>query len=354
MQEISFAVIGAGFMGRLLARVAADLPFTRCVGTSDVDEGRAAALAAECGGKAYGDFHELVERERPNAVIIATPEASHCEPALAAAGHGCHVYIEKPLATTLSDADAIITACRAADVKLMVGYILRFDASYAMIKSAVASGTVGRILSMYGRRVATIAEARRLGGRIGPITYIGVHDFDQMLWYHPVPVRSVIAHGLKGRAWQELGVDDLAWVTVEFDDGVLGIEQVGWTLPEEWANWRRPADWGGFGDVRMNVIGTEGALELNLTPMDLYGCDREGWKLPDTRHWPTVNGKVNGAVRLEVEEFFDAILHDRPPLISGEDGRRSLEIALAAEESVRLNRPLTLPLESQTAPLYPA
>ncbi|MGE5140244.1 MAG: Gfo/Idh/MocA family protein, partial [Rudaea sp.] len=189
MKEISFAVVGAGFMGGLLARVASDLPNTYCAGAADVDESRSAALTAQCGGRPYGDFRALLANERPDAVLIATPENLHCEPALAAAAQGCHVYLEKPIATSLSDTDTIIAACRSANVKLMVGYILRFDASYAMIESAVRSGSVGPLLSIYARRIATIAEARRLGGRIGPITYIGVHDFDQMLWYHPVPVK---------------------------------------------------------------------------------------------------------------------------------------------------------------------
>ena len=73
-------------------------------------------------------------------------------------------------------------------------------------------------------------------------------------------------------------------LTIEFADGALGIHEVGWCLPEEGAGWSSPTRWGGFGDVRMNVIGTNGVLNLNFTPMDLYANDRGGWKLPDTRH----------------------------------------------------------------------
>jgi hypothetical protein len=86
-------------------------------------------------------------------------------------------------------------------------------------------------------------------------------------------------------------------------------DEVGWCLPEEWAGWDRPSSWGGFGDVRMNVIGTDGVLNLNFTPMDLYACDRDGWKLPDTRHRPTMNGKLVGAAKAEVEHFFECVLN---------------------------------------------
>jgi predicted dehydrogenase len=286
----------------------------------------------------------MLSHHRPDAVIVATPEASHLEPVMAAAQAGCHIFLEKPMATTLEDADSIIKTCTSAGVKLMIGYILRFEVSYAMIKSAITEGSIGRFLSAYARRMATINEARRLGGRVSPVSYIGVHDIDQFLWYHPVPVKSVYAKALYGRVWEELGTYDSAWMMIEFEDGALGVHEVGWCLPEEWAGWQQPASWGGFADVRMNVIGAEGNLNLDFTPMDLFGVDRDGWKLPDTRHWPSMHGKLVGAARLELEHFFDCVLEDKQPLVSGEDGRRSLEVMLAAERSIAEGRIVTLPL----------
>jgi predicted dehydrogenase len=305
---------------------------------------RATRLTASYGGKPYADYLRMLSQHKPDAVIIATPEPFHLDPVEAAAQAGCHIFLEKPIATSMEDADAIIQSCNAAQVKLMVGYILRFEVSYALIQSAVAEGSIGRFLSAYARRIATINEARRLGGRVSPASYIGVHDIDQMLWYHPVPVKSVYAKALCGRVWEELGTYDSAWIMIEFEDGALGVHEVGWCLPEEWAKWQSPASWGGFGDVRMNVIGTEGNLSLDFTPMDLFGVNREGWKLPDTRHWPAMHNKLVGAARLEVEHFFDCILQDRSPLVTGEDGRRSLEVMLAAEKSIAEGQPVSLPL----------
>jgi predicted dehydrogenase len=248
------------------------------------------------------------------------------------------------MATSLADADAIDQACQDARVKLMIGYILRFEVSYALIQAAVQEGSIGKFLSAYARRIATISEARRLGGRVSPVSYIGVHDIDQFLWYHPVPVKSVYAKALCGRVYEELGTYDSAWMMIEFADGALGVHEVGWCLPEEWAKWQQPASWGGFGDVRMNVIGTEGNLNLDFTPMDLFGVNREGWKLPDTRHWPTMHGKLVGAAKLEVEHFFDCVMNDKMPSPNGEDGRKSLEVMLAAEKSIAEGRPIQLPL----------
>jgi len=344
MDPITFGVIGSGFMGGVLAHTASELPYARCVGAADTALARAETLGQALGCKAYGSYEEMLDREKPDAVIIATPEDSHREPALAAAAHGCHIFMEKPLATSLQDADSIIEACAHHQVKLMMGHVLRFEINYAMIESAIREGTIGRLLSAYARRITPISEAHRLAGRVSPISYIAVHDIDQILWYHPRPVRSVYARAVRGRVWEELHTFDSAWVTIEFVDGALGIQEVGWALPEGWAGWDTPVSWGGFGDVCMNVLGTEGVLNLNFTPMDLYAVTRDGWKLPDTRHWPKMDGKYVGAVKLEVEHFLGCILDGTEPRVTGGDGRRSVEIMLAAEVSIAEDRVVPLPL----------
>ena len=94
----------------------------------------------------------------------------------------------------------------------------------------------------------------------------------------------------------------------------------------------------------MNVVCTHGTINLDFTPMDLFGVDREGWKLPDTRHWPAMHGKLVGAARLEMEHFFECVMQDKEPLITGSDGRRSLEVMLAVEKSIAEGRIIPLPL----------
>ena len=94
----------------------------------------------------------------------------------------------------------------------------------------------------------------------------------------------------------------------------------------------------------MNVVGTDGVLNLNFTPMNLYACDFEGWKLPDTRHWPAMNDKLVGAAKLEMEHFFECVLEDKQPLVGGEEGRRSIEVMIAAELSIAEDRIVSLPL----------
>ncbi|GAB4479240.1 MAG: Gfo/Idh/MocA family oxidoreductase [Anaerolineales bacterium] len=334
MNDLTFALIGSGFMGSLLARAASELPYVRLIAASDIELERAKKITAQFGGQAYASYEEMLSIHHPDAVLIATPEFDHLAPTLCAAQAGCHIFLEKPIATTLQDALQIIDSCNRAGVKLMLGHILRFEASYALIHSAIHEGSIGKLLSIYARRITSINEAKRLQGRVTPLTYIGVHDIDQMLWYHPVAVRRVYARAVHGRVSELLGTYDSAWVMIEFADGALGVHEVGWCLPESWARWDKPASWGGFGDVRMNVIGSQGNLNLDFTPMDLFGVGPGGWMLPDTRHWPLTNGKISGAVKLEMEHFFSCILEDKQPLVRGEDGLRVLEIVLTAEKSI--------------------
>lgn len=345
IDKIKFAVIGSGFIGNVLARSSIDLPYARCVGTVDVIEERAKKLATICDCKAYQDYELMLKEQKPDFVFVATPEPDHLKPVQAAAASGCHVFCEKPIALSLKDADGIIKACADAKVKLMVGYPLRFHTHYALIKASIEEGQIGKFLSAYGRRIGTIQEARRLGGRVTPGQYIAVHDIDVIMWYHPVPIKTVYARATYGKVWEELKTYDSAWITMEFEDGAVGVHEVGLCLPERWwANWVKPSNWGGFGDIRMNVIGTEGVLNLNLTPMNLYACDIDGWKFPDTLHWTIVHGKAGGAMKVEIEHFFECLLKDKQPMISGEDGRRSLEVMLAAELSIKENRVVSLPL----------
>jgi predicted dehydrogenase len=347
VKTVRFAVIGAGMMGTLHARVGHELLYPQLVAVADVDLARAQALAGIYGAQAYASYQEMLERIDVDAVIVTTPETNHRQPVELAARRGFHVFVEKPVAATLEDADAMIAACDRHGVNMMVGYILRFEPAYAQIMQAVTHNGIGKFLSAYARRNAPIQEGRRLAGRTSVVNYLAVHDADQMLWYRPdCRVTQVTARALQGRIMAEYGVADYSWLWLEFEDGGLGVIESGWALPESWVSAAPPATWGGFGDVRMDVIGTEGMVSLDFNPMNLWVVHKDrGYMFSDTRHWPQVNGQLGGSVRLEMEHFFACVAQAKPPLIDGREGRRSLEIAVAAERSLAANgQPITLPL----------
>jgi len=340
-EPVGIGIIGAGFMGMLHARAFSQLPDARVVAVSDPAlKERPRLPGVKEPLELYADHGDLLRRRDIQAVVIASPEKAHRSAVEDAAAAGKHILLEKPIATTLDDADAIIHA--SGNVKLMMAHILRYDVRYAQMKSAIAQGSIGKPLVCYARRNASVTEARRLSGRVEVEEYISVHDIDLAFWYfNDVPVK-VSAEIAEGPVMRELGVHDFIWITIRFRGGGLAVVETGWGLSDAMARWRGPADWGGFGDVCMEVIGEKGSLYLDYRPMSLVAVDEEGWKFPDTLHWPQMHGEVVGDL-LEEDRFFLRVLRGEQEMIStAEDGRKALEVVLAAQKSVRDGAPVLL------------
>ncbi len=340
---IGIGIIGAGFMGMLHARALSQLPDVHVVAVSDPAVKEKPRLPdQEQPLDAYQDHAALLARQDIQAVVIASPENLHCKVAIDAARAGKDILLEKPIATTMEDADTIIAETAKQKVKLMMAHLLRYDTRYAQIKDAVDDGAIGRPMVCYARRNASVTEARRLNGRVEVEEYISVHDIDQIFWYFNDRVVKVSAEISEGPVKKELGVHDFIWITIRFAGGGLGIVETGWGLTEAMAKWRRPPSWGGFGDVCLELVGEKGSLYLDYKPMTLTGIDDEGWKFPDTLHWPQMHGEIVGDVLDEDRYFLHVIKGKRPIISSGQDGRNALEVVLAAQRSWREGAPVRL------------
>jgi UDP-N-acetylglucosamine 3-dehydrogenase len=344
--SIGIGVIGAGFMGMLHARAFSQLPDAAITAFADPALQSIPSLPDQrIKPVLCRDYGELLTRQDVDAVVVATPEDLHREAVEQAASLGKHILLEKPIATTLEDADAIIAAAERGKVKLMMAHILRYDTRYAQIKAAVEDGAIGRPLVCYARRNAPIQEARRLGGRVEVEDYISVHDLDQAFWFFNDDAVRVSAEIVEGPVMEELGVHDFIWITIRFKGGGLAVVETGWGLSERMVKWERPESWGGFGDVCLQLIGERGSLYLNYRPMTLSAVDDEGWKFPDTVHWPQLHGEVVGAVLEEDRYFLKVLRGEREIISSGMDGRRAAEVVLASKKAYRSGMPVELPYE---------
>jgi len=344
--KVKVGVIGAGLFGETHASVYSELPDVELVAVADVRADRAKEVAGKCGAKSYyDDWRRLVERDDIDAVSVVTPESMHREPVIEAANAGKHILVEKPIATTLGDADAMISAVERNNVKLMVGHILRFTPGYVQIKQAIDEGSLGEPIWAYSRRNGSLVQVKRLGGRISSILFLGVHDIDLLLWYFGEDVEHVFCESVNSEVSRQYGVPDFSWILMKFKGGAMGSVETGWGLPEKWADWKRPSSWGPFAaDLEVEVVGTKGAAFFDFPPMMVMGCDDEGFKFPDLIHRPKINGKSEGAIKIELQHFMDCIRADSAPLVSGKDGRKALEVALAAEMSSNSHERVKLPL----------
>jgi predicted dehydrogenase len=340
---VGIGIIGAGFMGMLHARALSQLTDVRVSAASDPALKKALRVPGQSEPlRLYADHRKLLDDPDIQAVVIASPEPLHRQAVEDAAAAGKHILLEKPIATTLEDADRIIEAAEKHGVRLMMAHLLRYDVRYAQIRAAVQDGAIGKPLVCYARRNAVVQEARRLGGRVEVEEYISVHDIDQIFWYFDDRAVKVSAEIAEGPVMKELGVHDFIWITIRFAGGGLGIVETGWGLSESIVKWKRPGSWGGFGDVCLELIGEKGSLYLDYRPMTLSAVDEEGWKFPETLHWPEMHGEIVGDVLDEDRYFIGVVKGEREIISTALDGRNALEVVLAAQHSYREDRPIRL------------
>ena len=328
MKKVKYAVIGLGWFGEKHCEALAGLPNVELYALCTRTESRLRQLADEFGVKhVYTDYHALLANPEVEAVSITTMWDQHAAPTLAALGAGKHVFLEKPMASTVADCRAIADAANASDKYFMVGHICRFNPRYAAAKREIEAGNIGRIVSMYARRNIPAAVGSQVLGKIGPIIGDGVHDTDLMLWYSGARVETAYAQTVDVRGMKH---PDIGWTMYRFDSGAVGVCENVWFLPDRTAFQI---------DERMEIIGTEGAIHIHETHPNFSVVDKNGWRSPDTTYWPELHGVRAGALRAELDYFATCIAEGRPPtVIRPEESMAAVQACLAAEASAATGR----------------
>ncbi|MEX2541962.1 MAG: Gfo/Idh/MocA family oxidoreductase [Trueperaceae bacterium] len=335
MRELRIGLVGCGFMGSLHAATLSQSPGATLAAVYDTDEEAAQRVASPWGAQVAHSLEQLLGEHELDGVVVATPDALHLEPVLAAAQAGLGVLVEKPLASEVGHAQEMITACEEAGVLLMVGHILRFETAYANLRLALHQGVVGRVVSVFARRHGIRTEAQRFGSAGHVLDYLAVHDFDMLNWLRGETPVSVSATAARRSIQERFGTPDVVVSTLEYGDGSIAAVESGWTLPTSWNPQRQPAEWSPFGDVRLDVFGEEGMLSVDLRTMNLIGVDSQGWRMPETRHWPRLHGRITGALREEVAHFLECLRSGGEPVSSGRSSLAAVELCAAAHLSLR-------------------
>jgi len=274
--------------------------------------------------KRYTDYHEMLADPELESVSIVTMWDQHREPVIAALEAGKHVFLEKPMASTLEDCDAIVAATKKTDAYFMTGHICRFNPRYAAAKQAIADGKIGKIVSMYARRNLPSWVGASVLDKIGPIIGDGVHDTDLMFWFSESRAISVYAQTVQVREYTN---PDLGQVMYRLENGASCILEAVWCLPDT-----TPFQI----DERLEIIGTEGSISIHDTHPNLMIVDKDGSTCPDTTYWPEIHGRLSGALRDELSYFTNCVETKQPPsIISPEESREAVRACLAAEESAR-------------------
>ena len=330
--SIGVGLIGVGRMGKVFAHTLAyNISEARLVAIADPDQvvGREVALRHGV-GQYFTDYGELLEQDDIQAVVIATPTSTHVEVVKAAALAGKEIFCEKPLANTLQGCDEAISAAQTAGVRLMVGFMRRFDAAYIMAKKKIDDGVIGKpvMFKAVGRdpKRTSLEFARRdVSG--GLILDMGIHDFDLARWMMANEVEQVYSEGgcLVYPELDTVGDIDNALVNLKFANGAVGNVDVS-----------RNAVYGY--DIRTEILGSEGGLiigQSQLTP--LLTMTRDG-VAHDTV--PYFMERFGNAYTAEIRDFIECIVTGKEPSVSGKEARLATAIGLAATRSLDEGRPI--------------
>jgi len=310
MQPLRMGLVGAGAFGRNHARKIAGSPRCRLVAVLDADPARAFALAAEFGGAAVADLDELASLV--DAVVVVSPAGTHAASALPLLRAGRHVLVEKPLATTLADADALIEAAAKAGVVLQVGHLERFQAA-----AGAFIGLAGRLRYLEARREG-VWNPR--GTDVSVVLDLMIHDIDLALQMAgALPVR-IEASGFCLASGQH----DWAQARLDFASGFIANLTASRVSPQLH---RSVLLWSEAGEqVQVDLVGRR--LKRVAPGLPPAGGEPPGFG-SEEREW-----QATDALEAEHGAFLASILDGAPVVVPGQAGRDALAVGLAVMERI--------------------
>lgn len=296
------------------------------VAVSDADETRGKAAAAALGTAFYSDYNELL-KEDIDAVIICNENVHHKEAVIAAAKAGKHVLCEKPIATSVADAWEMINACKDNGVKLQIAFPVRFNPPVRRVKNLIDEGRLGRILAIRGTNRGQnpggwFVDSALSGG--GAVLDHTVHVVDLMRWFMNSEVKEVYAE--IDTRFYDLNIDDCGLLMLEFENGVFASHDPSWSRSETFPTW---------GDVTLEIIGTDGVTKVDAYAQHLH-------LYSDQKHRYAHEFWGNDMDLGLIQDFISCIVEDREPSVTGIDGLRAMQVALAAYESSAQKKPVSI------------
>jgi predicted dehydrogenase len=330
MEKTRIAIIGTGTIGRQAATYLSGSPHAELVAVSDISENVGRDVAKTFGIKEYyNDYNEMLRKSSIDAVFIATPDFAHREPLIACAKAGKAILVEKPLATSLDEADMIVEAVDKYNTILMVNYRMRWCPSYIEAKTQIDKGNLGDIVLAYAKKDDTIAvstENIKWVEKTSPASFLSSHDIDAVRWFIGSEASEVYASGVsKVLKKRNINTFDAIQALVKFKNGATTVFQSSWIYPNTYPT---------SVDAIIQIIGTKGSLIIDRvrTDMEVY--------LEDTSSFFN-NAKVT-TLPGSFSYFLNCLASDEKPSPSAQDGRAIVEIVSAIHKSIDTGNPIKI------------
>jgi UDP-N-acetylglucosamine 3-dehydrogenase len=317
------------------------------VALADVDISKAKALAEEFHvPRVYEDWHNLLEDKGVDAVCINTPNYLHAEMTIATADAKKHIMVEKPMASTIEEADTMVDAAKRNGVFLMVDQTQRFWPMHEVAVDIVRSGLIGRVISVRGKMAhggpqfwSPISTwfRRKQEGIHGAMFDIGIHKLDLIRYILVSPITEVAAfmHTFS----EGIDVEDNAVAIFQTENGAMGVLEASWTCnPRENTTYV----YGELGNLKLGHSKEEPIYVEIAVPDEAQSRDIPPGTVTAGKYVPVIpsRSKFGGPW----QHFVNSISSDTQPSPSGEEGRASLEVILAAFRSSEERRTVSLPL----------
>lgn len=331
MGKLKVGVIGCGSIARRrhLLEYAANSN-VEITAVCDIVAERVEEMATAYNAKAFVDYKELLATEGLDAVSVCLPNYLHAPVSIDALNAGYHVLCEKPMAISKEEAENMIEAAEKNDKKLMIGHNQRFVSSHQKAKELIDSGAIGKVYSFRTTFGHPGPEAWSIDGReswffdkeqafIGALGDLGVHKSDLMRYL--LGEITEVGAFVETNAKEDTEIDDNAVCIVKTENGVIG------TITASWA-------YVASGDNSTVIYGENAILRLEDDPVyslivQYKNGETVNYEL-DKIQTNEEGGQTNTHV---IDHFVDSIIHDKEPLINGEEGMKSLDVILAAIES---------------------
>ena len=312
MRTVNVGVIGVGAMGYNHARVYYRLENANLVAVSDVSERTLNKVCKKYDTKGYTDYEELLKNPDIEVVSVCVPTTHHHDVVMEAIKHGKHVLVEKPIASTLEEAEDMIQAAKEKGVILATGHVERFNPAVQKAKELIENDVIGDIVSASAKRVGPFPPRIQ---DVGVTIDLAIHDLDVMYYLFDEDVNQV--YGTMGSILDKCEFEDHAEIMVNFENEGTGILEVNWLTPYK----RR----------QIEVTGTDGIISVDYIEqsLDVYGKFAQDIQI-----------KHEEPLKEELKSFLEAVINETKPVISGEDGLNALKMVIAATKSSKEHKPI--------------
>ena len=345
MSKVRIAVAGAGLIGRRHIQLIQESG--SCELSSIVDPGtRAANFARENGVPVYPAFTDLFVAERPDGVIVATPNSLHVENGLDCVEHGVPVLVEKPIADSVEEAARLADAADAAKVPLLVGHHRRHSPILSKAREVVKDGTLGPLVAVVGSALFYKPDhyfgegpwRSEAGG--GPILLNMIHEVDDL---RSLCGEIVAVQAFSSSATRGFPVEDTVAINLRFADGALGTFMLSDAAGSA-RSWEQTSQentsYAHYPDEDCYLIsGTRGSLAVPTMRLKVYTGERSWW---EPFHEDVIEVKRADPLARQLEHFCSVIHGETEPLVTGRDGVQTLRVTLAIHEAARTGGPVDL------------